>query len=266
MQKEQDKNLREFLRYAKLDHGLDIQSIARVADIQMNAQRRSAAMNITSITGDMSELESPIAGTPVIIEEKLPKNVAAMDVFSRLMMERIIFLGEPIYDHMANVIVAQMLYMSHQDTNRDIEMYINSPGGSVSAGLSIYDTMHYIECDVATMCTGLAASMAFVLAVSGTKGKRVSLPNARFMQHQPLGGASGQASDIEITAREIQKVKDKLYKIISSKTGQTYDTILKDADRDHWMSPFEARDYGCIDDVIEIDDGVDYSADGMGAK
>jgi len=261
---ESEKNLREFLRYAKLDHGIDVESVARVADIQMNATRGNAYA-INSISGDMPETETPFAGTPVIIEEQLPKNVAAMDVFSRLMMERIIFLGEPIYDHMANIIVAQMLYMNHQDESRDIEMYINSPGGSVSAGLSIYDTMHYISCDVATNCTGLAASMAFVLAVSGTKGKRVSLPNARFMQHQPLGGASGQASDIEITAREISKIKTKLYQIIASKTGQSFETIYKDADRDHWMSAKEAKEYGCIDDVIDINDGVDYTQGGVEA-
>ena len=258
MQEEQ-KNFQDFLRYAKLDHKIDVTSIAKVADIQMNAYGRNGnPYSLNSIYGSMPLVETPVATTPVIIEEKLPKNVAAMDVFSRLMMERIIFLGEPIYDHMANIIVAQMLYMSHSDKNREIYMYINSPGGSVTAGLSIYDTMHYIDCDVATMCTGLAASMAFVLAISGTEGKRLSLPNARFMQHQPLGGAQGQASDIEITAREIQKVKDKLYKIIASKTGQSYDTIVKDADRDHWMSPQEALAYGCIDSVIAINDGVNY--------
>lgn len=258
---EHQKNFQDFLRYAKLDHKIEVESIYRMADIQMNAAKRGGGVyDINSISGEMPLVDTPIAGTPVIIEEKLPKNIAAMDVFSRLMMERIIFLGEPIYDHMANIIIAQMLYMSHQDRTRDIEMYINSPGGSVSAGLSIYDTMHYIDCDVATNCTGLAASMAFVLAVSGTKGKRSSLPNARFMQHQPLGGAQGQASDIEITAREISKIKTKLYQIIASKTGQSFDTIFKDADRDHWMSAHEALEYGCIDEVFDINDGVDYTA------
>jgi ATP-dependent Clp protease protease subunit len=251
----QEENMKEFSRFAKLDHKIDIHSMAKVIDIQMNAHKSSPYGGITSIYAGSSSM-TPMGLTPVIIEER-PQNVTAMDVFSRLMMERIIFLGEPIYDHTANIIVAQLLWMNHTSSKDDIEMYINCPGGSVTAGLSIYDTMHYIDCDVATMCTGLAASMAFVLAVSGTKGKRVSLPNARFMQHQPLGGAQGQASDIEITAREISKIKTKLYKIISAKTGQPFEQINKDADRDHWMSPKEAKEYGCIDEVFDIKDGVE---------
>lgn len=187
--------------------------------------------------------------SPTIIEER-QLNIATMDVFSRLMMERIIFLGTPINDYVANVIQAQLLYLE-QTTNDDITMYINSPGGSVYAGYGIYDTMQYISSDVSTVCTGMAASMGAVLLCAGTDGKRLALPHSRIMIHQPLGGAEGQASDIEITAREIQKVKKELYEIISKHSGQSYDKVWKDSDRDYWMIAQEAKEYGLIDDVIQ---------------
>ena len=187
--------------------------------------------------------------TPAIIEER-KLNVAQMDVFSRLMMDRIIFLGTGIDDYVANVIVAQLLFLESVDAQKDILMYINSPGGSVYAGLGIYDTMQYVKPDVATICTGLAASMGAVLLTAGEKGKRASLPHARVMIHQPLGGAQGQASDIEITAREIQKLKKELYDILSNHSGQTYDQIWEDSDRDKWFKAAEAKEYGLIDEIL----------------
>ena len=182
--------------------------------------------------------------SPTIIEER-QLNVAAMDVFSRLMMDRIIFLGAPIYDDAANIIQAQLLFLE-----KDIQIYINSPGGSVSAGLGIYDTMQLVGPDVATICTGLAASMGAVLLTAGAKGKRSALPHSRVMIHQPLGGAQGQASDIEITAREMMKTKRELYEILSQHSGVPVRRIEKDADRDYWLSAAEAREYGLIDEVL----------------
>ena len=173
-----------------------------------------------------------------------------MDVFSRLMMDRIIFLGAPIYDDAANIIQAQLLFLESADPAKDIQIYINSPGGSVSAGLGIYDTMQLISSDVATICTGLAASMGAVLLTAGAKGKRSALPHSRVMIHQPLGGAQGQASDIEITAREIIKTKRELYEILANHSGVDIVKIEQDADRDYWMSAAEAKDYGLIDDVL----------------
>ncbi len=187
--------------------------------------------------------------TPYIIEER-PMNVASMDVFSRLMMDRIIFMGDPINDYVANVIQAQLLFLESTDAKRDIQIYVNSPGGSVYAGLGIYDTMQYIGPDVATICTGIAASMAAVLLCAGTKGKRTGLKHSRVMIHQPLGGVEGQASDIEITAREILKLKKELYDIISSHSGQPYKRVEKDSDRDYWMLAEEAKEYGMIDEVL----------------
>lgn len=188
--------------------------------------------------------------TPNIIEER-KLNVIAMDVFSRLMMDRIIFLGTAIDDYVANVIQAQLLFLESVDASKDIYIYMNSPGGSVYAGLGIYDTMNYIGCDVATICTGLAASMAAVLLCAGTKGKRSALPHARIMIHQPLSGTQGQASDMEIAVRETLKIRDELYHIISQHTGQPFDKVFKDSDRDYWMRAAEARDYGMIDEVLE---------------
>ena len=187
--------------------------------------------------------------SPTIIEER-QLNVATMDVFSRLMMDRIIFLGAPIYDDAANIIQAQLLFLESVDPSKDIQIYINSPGGSVSAGLGIYDTMQLISSDVATICTGLAASMGAVLLTAGATGKRSALPHSRVMIHQPLGGAQGQASDIEITAREIIKTKHELYEILSNHSGVDITKIEQDADRDYWMTSYEARDYGLIDQVL----------------
>ena len=187
--------------------------------------------------------------SPTIIEER-QLNVAQMDVFSRLMMDRIIFLGTQIDDYTANVIQAQLLYLDSSDPGKDISIYINSPGGSVYAGLGIYDTMQYISSDVKTICTGIAASMAAVLLVAGEKGKRFALNHSRVMIHQPMGGAQGQASDIEITAREIQKLKKELYTIISNHSGVAFEKVEKDSDRDYWMTSAEAKAYGMIDDVL----------------
>lgn len=187
--------------------------------------------------------------SPTIIEER-QLNVAQMDVFSRLMMDRIIFLGTGIDDYTANVIQAQLLYLDSADSGKDISIYINSPGGSVYAGYGIYDTMQFIGSDVSTICTGMAASMAAVLLVAGQKGKRFGLKHSRVMIHQPLGGAQGQASDIEITAREIAKVKQELYQIISEHSGQPIEKIAHDSDRDYWMNSAEAKEYGMIDEVL----------------
>ncbi|MBS2096643.1 ATP-dependent Clp endopeptidase proteolytic subunit ClpP [Carboxylicivirga linearis] len=187
--------------------------------------------------------------SPTIIEER-QLNVASMDVFSRLMMDRIIFLGLPIDDYVANVIQAQLLYLESADTSKDISIYFNSPGGSVYAGLGIYDTMQYISSDVATICTGMAASMGAVLLTAGTKGKRSALRHSRVMIHQPMGGAQGQASDIEITAKEIMKLKKELYTIIAEHSGNTYKKVEKDSDRDYWMTAEEAKEYGMIDEVL----------------
>ena len=198
-----------------------------------------------------SRAASPIASyiNPTIIEER-QLNVAQMDVFSRLMMDRVIFLGTEVNDYTANVIQAQMLYLDSTDPGKDISIYINSPGGSVYAGLGIYDTMQYVSSDVSTLCTGMAASMAAVLLVSGEKGKRFALRHSRVMIHQPMGGAQGQASDIEITAREIKKLKDELYSIIAEHSGQAFEKVERDSDRDYWMTSQEALDYGMIDRIL----------------
>ncbi|MDR2626965.1 MAG: ATP-dependent Clp endopeptidase proteolytic subunit ClpP [Dysgonamonadaceae bacterium] len=186
---------------------------------------------------------------PYILEER-QLNVSQLDVFSRLMMDRIIFLGTVIDDYSANTIQAQLLYLDSNDPGKDISIYINSPGGSVYAGYGIYDTMQFITSKVSTICTGMAASMAAVLLVSGTKSKRFALKHSRVMIHQPLGQAQGQASDIEITAREILKTKKELYTIISEHSGQDYEKVLHDGDRDYWMSSEEAKEYGMIDDIL----------------
>ena len=190
---------------------------------------------------------------PTIIEER-QLNVAQMDVFSRLMMDRIIFLGTQIDDYTANVIQAQLLYLDSAEPGKDVSIYINSPGGSVYAGLGIYDTMQIIQSNVATICTGMAASMAAVLLVAGEKGKRSPLKHSRVMIHQPLGGVQGQASDIEITAREILKLKDELYTIIANHSSQPFEKVQKDSDRDYWMTSAEALKYGMIDQVLERTD------------
>ena len=187
--------------------------------------------------------------TPYIIEER-QLNVAQMDVFSRLMMDRIIFLGTGINDQVANIIQAQLLFLESVDAKKDIQIYMNSPGGSVYAGLGIYDTMQYINPDVAMICTGMAASMGAVLLCAGTKGKRSALKHSRVMIHQPMGGTEGQASDMEITVREIQKLKKELYDIISTHSGQPFDRVEKDGDRDYWMTAEEAKGYGMIDEIL----------------
>ena len=187
--------------------------------------------------------------TPYIIEER-QLNMSQMDVFSRLMMDRIIFLGTGINDNVANIVNAQLLFLESADSKKDIQIYLNSPGGSVYAGLGIYDTMQYIKPDVATICTGMAASMGAVLMCAGAHGKRSALKHSRVMIHQPLGGAQGQASDIEITAREIQKLKKELYEIIATHSNQTFEKVWADSDRDYWMTAEEAKEYGMVDEVL----------------
>jgi len=187
--------------------------------------------------------------TPNIIEER-PMNVAVMDVYSRLMMDRIIFLGYPITDEVANIVTAQLLFLDSTDRTRDIQMYINSPGGSVHAGLGVYDTMQYVTPDVSTICIGVAASMAAVLTCAGTEGKRTALKHSRIMMHQPSAGAGGQASDIEITVAQVKKLKQELYEVVSLHSGQPVDKIAKDFDRDFWMTAQEAKEYGLVDEVL----------------
>lgn len=218
-------NPNEFKKYATMHRG--------ISSITLD--------NYTSVYGNYI--------SPTIIEER-QMNIATMDVFSRLMMDRIIFLGVPINDYVANIIQAQLLFLESADSGKDIQIYLNTPGGSVYAGLGIYDTMQYIAPDVATICTGMAASMGAVLLCAGAKGKRTALTHSRVLIHQPMGGASGQASDIEITAREIQKMKKELYEIISRHSSQKYQKVWDDGDRDYWMTAEEAKDYGMIDEVL----------------
>lgn len=223
----------DFEKFAKSEKGV---SSLKMHDYQTAVSRRGAAVLDTYLN-------------PTIIEER-KLNAVSMDVFSRLMMDRIIFLGVPIGDDVANIIQAQLLFLASTDPSADISLYINSPGGQVTSGLGIYDTMQIIEPDVATICTGLAASMASVLLCAGTAGKRMALPHSRVLIHQPLGGAQGQASDILIAAREIEKTREELYRIISEHSGQTIERIAADADRDYWMSAQEAKDYGMIDGIM----------------
>ncbi|MEM9930199.1 MAG: ATP-dependent Clp protease proteolytic subunit [Bacteroidota bacterium] len=218
--------MQDFLRYAQLDHGLDP----------------------TRMSSTLHSLEASIS--PTVIEER-PLNVAQLDVFSRLMMDRIIFLGVPINDHVANVIQAQLLYLHSVDPRRDITLFINSPGGSVTAGLGIYDTMQHIAPDVVTTCTSLAASMASVLLCAGAAGKRGILPHSRVMIHQPSGGMQGQFSDMEITYDLFRELRKDLYGIMSKHSGQSFEQIEKDADRDNWMRAEEAKAYGFVDEVLE---------------
>ena len=209
---------------------------------------KSRGMTSAFVENYMSQIQSSYV-SPTIIEER-PMNIASMDVFSRLMMDRIIFLGSGIDDYVANVIVAQLLFLESTDPTRDVQIYVNSPGGSVYAGLGIYDTMQYINADVATICCGMAASMGAVLLCAGDAGKRSALGHSRVMIHQPLGGAQGQASDIEITYQEIHKLKKELYDIISNHSGQAYKKVEKDSDRDYWMTSDEAKEYGMVDEVL----------------
>ncbi len=195
--------------------------------------------------------DQPIGGLVPMVVEQTTRGERAYDIFSRLLKERIIILGTPINDVIANLAVAQLLYLTSEDPGREINVYVNSPGGLVYSGLGVYDTMQYVSCPVATICVGLAASLGSVLLTAGAKGRRASLPNSRIMLHQPLGGAQGQASDIEIQAREILSLKERLYKILAHHTGQSLETISHDADRDYWLSAEEAREYGLIDNVLE---------------
>ena len=215
----------EFKKYARSERGISslaLEGYARLSDSYIN---------------------------PTIIEER-KLNVASMDVFSRLMMDRIIFLGVPIDDDVANIIQAQLLFLASTDPGADISLYLNTPGGQVTSGLGIYDTMQLVSTDVATICTGMAASMGSVLLCAGAKGKRSCLPHSKVLIHQPLGGAQGQASDILIAAREIEKTRKELYEIISAHSGQPYDKVFADADRDYWMSAEEAKAYGMVDEIL----------------
>ena len=222
----------EFMKYATKHLGMSSMHLEKYA--------QKSATTVPNIQGF----------TPAVIEER-QMNIQAIDVFSRLMMDRIIFMGVPVTDYEANVIQAQQLFLESTDPKRDVQMFINSPGGSVLAGLGIYDTMQYISPDVATICTGLAASMGAVLLTAGTKGKRTCLHHSRVMIHQPLGGMQGQVSDMEISYRLIKDMQKELYDIIAHHTGQDYDKISEDCDRDNWMIAKEAKEYGLIDEVLE---------------
>lgn len=230
----------DFRKYATGHRGLS----GTMVDDFMRATSKEAALSGLASTAPRADYINPY-----ILEER-QLNVTQLDVFSRLMMDRIIFLGTQVTDQSANIIQAQLLYLDSADPGKDINIYINSPGGSVYAGLGIYDTMQYINSDVSTICTGMAASMAAVLLVAGQKGKRFGLPHSRVMIHQPMGGIQGQASDIEITAREILKLKDELYRIIADHSGQPYEKVAADSDRDYWMIAKEAQEYGMIDKVL----------------
>ena len=223
----------EFKKYATMHLGMSSMHLEKYADKTAEA----AYPNIKAFT-------------PNVIEER-SMNIVGLDVFSRLMMDRIIFMGVPINDYVANVIQAQMLFLDSTDNKRDVQMYVNSPGGSVTAGLGIYDTMQYISPDVGTICTGIAASMGAVLLAAGTKGKRTCLPHSRVMIHQPLGGMQGQVTDMEISYRLIKAMQKDLYEVLANHTEQDYETIEKDCERDNWMTSKEAKDYGLIDEVLE---------------
>lgn len=222
-----------------MDHGKEFQKFAvKDQGISSNTLDAYIKHNVTNLT-------------PNIIEER-PMNVAVMDVYSRLMMDRIIFLGYPVSDEVANIITAQLLFLESTDRTRDIQLYINSPGGSVYAGMGLYDTMQFITPDIATICTGMAASMAAVLMAAGAHGKRTALKHSRIMMHQPSAGAMGQASDVEITVNEVRKIKHELYEVLAYHTGQTVEKIAKDSNRDYWMTAPEAKEYGLVDEVLLI--------------
>src|SRR3984885_4367273 len=231
-----DKN--EFRKYAVKHHRINSLQVDKyISTFDRNRMASGIATNL------------PMDYTPYIIEER-QLNISQLDVFSRLMMDRIIFLGDAIYENIANIIQAQLLFLQSADNKRDIQIYINSPGGSVYAGLGIYDTMQLVSNDVATICTGMAASMGAVLLCAGADGKRAALPHSRVMIHQPMGGAQGQASDIEITAREITKLKKELYQIIADHSGAPYEKVDAASDRDHWMIAEEAKEFGMVDEIL----------------
>ena len=233
---------KEFEKYAVKHKGINSNTL----DGYMKHSIPHAIASIPSLNGTIGDVTGL---TPNIIEER-PMNVAVMDVYSRLMMDRIIFLGYPISDEVANIVTAQLLFLESTDRTKDIQMYINSPGGSVYAGLGMYDTMQFITPDIATICTGIAASMAQVLMCAGSPGKRTALKHSRIMMHQPSAGAVGQASDIEITVNEVRKLKRELYDIIAHHTGQSVEKIEEDCDRDKWMTAPEAKEYGLVDEVL----------------
>jgi ATP-dependent Clp protease protease subunit len=235
---------KEFEKYAVKHQGISSNTL----DGYMKQSVPGVMANIPSLGGNMGNVTNL---TPNIIEER-PMNVAVMDVYSRLMMDRIIFLGYPISDEVANIVTAQLLFLESTDRTKDIQMYINSPGGSVYAGLGMYDTMQFITPDIATICTGIAASMAQVLMCAGSNGKRTALKHSRIMMHQPSAGAMGQASDIEITVNEVRKLKRELYDIIAHHTGQPVEKIAEDCDRDKWMTAPEAKEYGLVDEVLLV--------------
>ncbi|NNC94811.1 MAG: ATP-dependent Clp protease proteolytic subunit [Chitinophagales bacterium] len=224
---------KEFFKYATKHHGMNSMHLEKY-------MQQSVPTTVPNIQGF----------TPQVIEER-QMNIVGMDVFSRLMMDRIIFMGVPVNDYVANVIQAQLLFLESTDPKRDVNMFINSPGGSVIAGLGIYDTMQYVSPDVSTICTGLAASMGAVLLTAGQKGKRTCLPHSRVMIHQPLGGMQGQVSDMEISYKLIKQMQKELYEILANCTGQNYETIEKDCDRDNWLTATEAKEYGLIDEVLD---------------
>jgi ATP-dependent Clp protease protease subunit len=211
--------------------------------------RHVNSLHLDKFIGQVNTTTLPMSMTPHIMEER-QLNITQMDVFSRLMMDRIIFMGTAIDDQIANIIQAQLLFLQSADAKRDIQIYINSPGGSVYAGFGIYDTMQFISPDIATICTGMAASMASVILCAGTQGKRAALPHSRVMLHQPSGGAQGQASDIEIAAKQVTKIKKELYEIIAQHSGQSYEKVHAVSDRDHWMIAHEAKEFGMIDEVL----------------
>lgn len=235
---------KEFEKYAVKHQGISSNTL----DGYMKQSVPAVIANIPSLSGNTGNVSNL---TPNIIEER-PMNVAVMDVYSRLMMDRIIFLGYPISDEVANIVTAQLLFLESTDRTKDIQMYINSPGGSVYAGLGMYDTMQFITPDIATICTGIAASMAQVLMCAGSNGKRTALKHSRIMMHQPSAGAMGQASDIEITVNEVRKLKRELYDIIAHHTGQPVEKIAEDCDRDKWMTAPEAKEYGLVDEVLLV--------------
>lgn len=243
---------KEFRDYAVKHRGIGgihVDKFIERAVIQSIVETPKILMNGHAIGGQVTDLVNPKAMTRSIIEERT-MNFREIDVFTRLIADRIIFLGTGVDDHISNILIAQMLFLQSSDAKKDIMMYINSPGGSVYAGLGIYDTMNYISPDVSTICTGLAASMGAVLLAGGAAGKRYSLPHSRIMIHQPLGGASGQATDIEITAKQILILKEELYQILASHSGQSIEKVYADCERDYWMKGTEAKAYGLIDDVV----------------
>lgn len=238
-QQQGEKGMNEFEKFARGHLGISSLALDRYKKVN----------SVYRVPQALATVPSGAYINPSIIEER-QMNVAVMDVFSRLMMDRIIFLGVPVTDDVANIIQAQLLFLDSTDSTSDIQLYINSPGGSVYAGLGIYDTMQLVTSDVATICTGMAASMASILLTAGEKGKRSALPHSRVMIHQPMGGAEGQASDIEITAKQIVKLKQELYEIIANHSGKSIEQIYADADRDYWMTSAEALEYGMIDEIL----------------